>query len=91
MVIVDLFPRETILTHLNKRTQDNVAQTLLKYVIFQRGVPRTFRSDNAPELSSVTGVVSAICEDLKSIRSEQEDITREETLYVSESINQLVQ
>ncbi len=65
MVIVDLLTREIILTHLNKRTQDIVAQTLLKYVIFQRGVPRTFRSDNAPELSSVTRAVSAICEYLK--------------------------
>ena len=65
MVIVDLFTRETILTHLNKRTQDNVAQTLIKYVIFQRGVPRILRSDNAPELSSITGAVSAICEYLK--------------------------
>ena len=31
MVIVDLFTRETILTHLNRRTQDNVAQTLLNH------------------------------------------------------------
>jgi hypothetical protein len=66
MVIVDLFTRETILTHLNKRTQDNVAQTLLKSVIFQRGVPRTLRSDNTPELSSITGAVSAICKYLKT-------------------------
>jgi hypothetical protein len=55
MVVVDLFTRETLLTHLNKHTQGNVAQTLLKSVIFQRGVPRTLRSDNAPELSSITG------------------------------------
>ena len=65
MVIVDLFTRETILTHLNRRTQDNVAQTLLIHVIFERGVPRTLRTDNAPELSSLTGAVSAICEYLK--------------------------
>jgi hypothetical protein len=45
MVIVDLFTRETILTHLNKRTQDNdVAQALLKHIIFQRGFPRTLRT-----------------------------------------------
>ena len=46
MVIVDLFTRETILTHLNRRTQDNVAQTLLTHVIFERGVPRTLRTDS---------------------------------------------
>ncbi len=65
MVIVDLFTRETMLTHLNGRTQDNVAQTILNVVIFQRGVPRTLRTDNARELSSLTGAVSAICEVLK--------------------------
>jgi hypothetical protein len=51
MVIVDLFIRETILTHLNNRTQEGVALTILKHVIFQRGVPRSLRTDNAPELS----------------------------------------
>jgi hypothetical protein len=65
MVIVDLFTRETMLTHLNRRTQDNVAQTILNTIVFQRGVPRTLRTDNAPELSSITGAVSAICEYLK--------------------------
>jgi hypothetical protein len=65
VVIVDLFTRETILTHLNKRTQDNVARTIIKHIIFQRGVPRTLRTENAPELSSLTGAVSAICEYLK--------------------------
>jgi hypothetical protein len=34
LVIVDLFTRETILTFLNNRTQDNVAKTILKYIIF---------------------------------------------------------
>ena len=43
-----------------------MAQTILKHIIFQRGVPRTLRTDNAPELSSLTGAgVSAICEYLK--------------------------
>ena len=65
MVIVDLFTRETILTYLNRRTQDNVAQTLLTHVIFERGVPRSLRTDNAPELSSLRGAVSAICKYLK--------------------------
>jgi hypothetical protein len=65
MLIVDLFTRETILTHLNNRTQDGVAFTILKHIIFQRGVPRSLRTDNAPELSSLTGAVSSICEYLK--------------------------
>ncbi len=65
MVIVNLFTRETMLTHLNQRTQDKVAQTILNAIIFQRGVPRTLRTDNAPELSTLTGAVSAICEYLK--------------------------
>jgi hypothetical protein len=65
MVIVDLFTRETILTHLNNRTQEGVALTILKHVIFQRGVQRSLRTDNASELSSLTGAVSAICECLK--------------------------
>jgi hypothetical protein len=65
IVIVDLFTRETILTHLDNRTQDNVALTLLKNVIIQLGVPRSLQTDNAPELSSLTGAVSAICEYLK--------------------------
>ena len=65
MVIVDLFTRETMLTYLNQRTQDKVAQTILTVIIFQRGVPRTLRTDNAPELASLTGAVSSICEYLK--------------------------
>ncbi len=64
-VMVDLFTREIILAHLNTRTQDNVAKTILRNIIFQRGVPRSLRMDNAPELSSLTGAVSAICEYLK--------------------------
>jgi transposase InsO family protein len=65
LVIVDLFTRETILTHLNNRTQDNVAKVIIRNIIFQRGVSRSLRTDNAPELSSITGAVSAICEYLK--------------------------
>ena len=38
LVMVDLFTRETILAHLNTRTQDNVAKTILRNIIFQRGV-----------------------------------------------------
>jgi hypothetical protein len=66
MVIIDLFTRETILTHVNSRAQEGVALTILKHVIFQRGVPRSFRTYNASELSSLTGAVSAICEYLKT-------------------------
>ncbi len=65
LVIVDLFTRETILTHLNARLQDNVAKTTIRNIIFQRGVPRSLRTDNELELSSLTGAVSAICEYLK--------------------------
>jgi hypothetical protein len=65
LVIVDLFTRETILTHLNNRTQDNVAKAIIRNVIFQRGAPRSLRIHKAPELSSLTGPVSAICEYLK--------------------------
>jgi transposase InsO family protein len=65
LVIVDLFTRETILAFLSNRTQDNVAKTIIRNIIFQRGVPRSLRTDNAPELSSLTGAVSAICEYLK--------------------------
>jgi hypothetical protein len=53
LVIVDLFTRETILIFLRNRNQDNVAKTIIKNIIFQRGVPLSLRTDNAPELSSV--------------------------------------
>jgi transposase InsO family protein len=65
LFIVDLFTRETTLTHLKNRTQDNVAKAIIRNRIFQRGVPRSLRTDNAPVLSSLTGAVSAICEYLK--------------------------
>ncbi len=65
LVMIDLFTRETILTHLNNRTQDNVAKAIIRNIIFQREVPRSLRTDNALELSSLTGAVSAICEYLR--------------------------
>jgi hypothetical protein len=65
LVIVDLFTRETILTHLNNRTQDNVTKAIIRIIKFQRGVPRSLRTDNAPELSSLTVACTAICEYLK--------------------------
>ncbi len=62
LVIVDLFTRETILTFLRSRTQENVARALLTDIIFQRGVPMSLRTDNAPELSSLTGAETAIAQ-----------------------------
>ena len=59
---VDLFTRETILTYLRNRTQENVARALLTNIIFQRGVPMSLRTDNAPELSSLTGAVTSIAQ-----------------------------
>ena len=59
LVIVDLFTRETILQWLPSRKQEKVANTILRRVIFERGVPRSIRSDNAPEL--MKGVMKRIC------------------------------
>jgi hypothetical protein len=64
LVIVDLFTREIILIFLMNRNQENVAKALIRNIIFQRGVPLSLRTDNAPELSSITGAVSAICTNL---------------------------
>jgi transposase InsO family protein len=71
LVVVDLFTRETILSYLRNRNQDNVAKALIKNIIFQRGVPVSLRTDNAPELSSTTGAVSAVCKylNIKQIRT----------------------
>ncbi len=52
--------RETILTFLRKRTQDNAVKALSTHVTFQRGVPISLRTDNAPEFSSRTGAVTSI-------------------------------
>jgi hypothetical protein len=59
LVIVDLFARETILQWLPTRKQEQVAQTILRRIIFERGVPLSIRSDSAPEL--MKGVVQRIC------------------------------
>jgi len=71
LVVVDLFTRETILCYLKNRNHDNVAKALIKNIIFQRGVPGSLRTDNAPELSSPTGAVSSICKylNIKQIRT----------------------
>jgi hypothetical protein len=59
LVIVDLFTRETILQWLPTRKQEQVAQIILRRVIFERGVPLSIRSHSAPEL--MKGVVQRIC------------------------------
>ena len=59
LVIVDLFTRETILQWLPSRKQEQVAHTILRRVIFERGVPLSIRSDNAPEL--MKGAIHKIC------------------------------
>jgi hypothetical protein len=74
LVIVDLFTRETILTFLSNRTQENVARTLLTKIIFQRGVPISLRTDNAPELASLTRAITSIARYLKYHKFAQEDI-----------------
>jgi transposase InsO family protein len=59
LAIVDLFTRETILQWLPCRKQEQVAKTILRRVIFERGVPLSIRSDSAPEL--MKGVIHRIC------------------------------
>ncbi len=71
LVAVDLFTRETIWIYLRNRNQDNVAKDLIRNIIFQRGVPLSLRTDNAPELSSNTGAVSSTCQylNIKQIKT----------------------
>jgi hypothetical protein len=57
--IVDLFTLETILKWLPSRKQEQVAETILRRVIFEREVPLSIRSDSAPEL--MKGKVQRIC------------------------------
>jgi len=59
LIMVDLFTRETLLQWLPSREQSNVARTILRRIIFERGVPISLRSDNAPEL--MKGIVHKIC------------------------------
>ena len=66
LVIVDLFTRETILQWLPSRKQEQVAHTILRRVIFERGVPLSIRSDNAPEL--MKGVIQKICKYLNILQ-----------------------
>ncbi len=59
LVMVDLFTRETLLQWLPSREQTKVAQTILRRIVLERGMPISLRSDNAPEL--MKGVVQKIC------------------------------
>ena len=60
LVVIDLFSREVIIEHVSSRSQLHVAAVLLKHVILSRGVPISFRTDNAPEL--MRGAVEIICQ-----------------------------
>ena len=59
LVMVDLFTRETLLEWLPSRKQNLVVQIVMRRIIFERGVPFSIRSDNAPEL--MRGVVQQLC------------------------------
>ncbi len=59
LVMVDLFTRETLLEWLPSRKQNLVVQIVMRCIIFERGVPFSIRSDNAPELKR--GVVQQLC------------------------------
>jgi hypothetical protein len=52
LVAIDLVTREVCLWVLPNRKQDNVSRALLSGLVFVKGVPLEFRSDNAPELMS---------------------------------------
>ena len=58
LVAVDLCTREAILWFLTNRKQENVARALLTGLVLQKGVPLSFRNDEAPEF--VKGVVAAM-------------------------------
>jgi hypothetical protein len=59
LVMVDLFTRETILEWLSSGKQETVVQTIMRRIVFERGVPFSIRSDNAPELMG--GIVKQLC------------------------------
>jgi hypothetical protein len=60
LVMVDLFSRETMLKFLPDRKMERVCQTIMKRIIFSRGVPNELRSDNALEL--MQGIVRQVCQ-----------------------------
>jgi hypothetical protein len=58
LVAIDLCTREATLWFLPNRKQDNVARAIMTGLILQKGVPLTFRNDEASEL--VKGVVASM-------------------------------
>jgi hypothetical protein len=52
LVAIDLCTREATLWFLQNRKQENVARALMTGLILQKGVPLTFRNDEASELAS---------------------------------------
>jgi hypothetical protein len=58
LVAIDLVTREVCLWLLPNRKQESVARALLSGLVFVKGVPLEFRSDNAPE--PMSGLVSAM-------------------------------
>ena len=60
LVIVGLFTREAILEWLPSRKQESVVRIIMRRIIFERGVPFSIRSDNAPEL--MRGVMKQLCD-----------------------------
>ena len=58
LVAIDLVTREILLWFLKDRKQEGVAKALLSGLVFTKGVPLKFRSDEAPEF--VEGVVAAM-------------------------------
>ncbi len=61
LIAVDLCTREATLWFLTNRKQDSVVRALLSGLIFQKGVPLSFRNDEAPEF--VKGAVAAMNRD----------------------------
>ena len=60
LVMVDLFSRETILEFLPNRKMERVCQTIIKQIVFARGVPDELRSNSAPEI--MQGIVRQVCQ-----------------------------
>jgi hypothetical protein len=58
LAAVDLCTREATLWFLPNRKQDNVARALMTGLILQKGVPLTFRNDEASDF--VKGVVASM-------------------------------
>jgi transposase InsO family protein len=58
LVAIDLVTREVCLWLLPNRKQQNVSRALLSALVFVKGVPLEFRSNNAPEL--LYGLVAAM-------------------------------